>query len=605
MKLLPRLPVSNLIHLLNRRLNRASAIGSLLVISATSVSAQELPLPAFPGAEGYGKYTLGGTRELTVSGRVIPVTVKKVTNLNDSGPGSLREAVAGSNPRVVIFEVSGTIELRSPLNITGNNITIAGQTAPGDGICISGYPLGIQASNVVIRFLRVRLGDANQVEADALTIARGRGNIIVDHCSVSFGVDEVFSFYEVSNVSVQWCIISESLYRSIHDKGTHGYGSLLGGVGVSFHHNLYAHHSSRTPRFNGGRANTAGRELVDFRNNIIYNWGFNGAHGGEVGARINVVNNYYKYGPATSTDQRRYRIVEPTFDRNMSGTMIPDADGNPTHTSQWFIEGNFVYGFPNITADNWAGGVQGNFGSWPEIKSAESFEVAHPLPELSAWISYERVLRYGGAALPQRDSIDARIMSEVRTGTATYGASFGARRGIIDTPSDVGGYPVLESTAAPLDSDGDGIPDEWEVANGLDAQSAADAHIVTHASGYTNLERYLNALAEAAMPGAVDDFVRSATELLPADIGLESSEWPEGYVGYKHPDFGALLRPAARGWVYSYPLRAWVHPVASGPAESLLYDSSTEDWLWTGEGFGGYYWSFAEQRWLKPAAVMH
>ncbi|MCC5804718.1 MAG: hypothetical protein JJU00_00190 [Opitutales bacterium] len=473
---------------------------ALLFLFVTSPLGADDRIPAFPGAEGYGKYTTGGTRLAPEVTRPVPITVHKVTNLNDGGPGSLRAAVNASGPRVVIFEVSGTIRLRSSLVISNAMITIAGQTAPGDGICITGHPVIIDAGNVVLRFLRIRLGDEFDVEADSLEILPGRGNIIIDHCSFSFGIDETFSAYAVRNVTVQWCIISESLFESIHDKGTHGYGSILGGEGMSFHHNLYAHHSSRTPRFNGGRAGTAGTELVDFRNNVIYNWGFNGAHGGEVRAKINIVNNYYKAGPATSTDQRLYRIVEPTSDRLMSGEILYDEDGLPYHTSQWFVDGNYVYGFPDVTSDNWAGGVQGAYADDPEIRVHEPFAVEYPLPEYSAEEAFERVMRYAGATLPRRDAIDRRIIWETRTGTATYGASFGAGTGIIDTPSDVGGLPELRSAEAPLDSDGDGIPDWWEIANGLDPHDPSDAHRVDDPSGYTNLELYLNELAAAAMP---------------------------------------------------------------------------------------------------------
>ena len=560
-------------------------------------------LPAFPGAEGFGKYTTGGTRLAPEVTRPIPITVHKVTNLNDGGPGSLRAAINASGPRVVIFEVSGTIRLRSNLVISNAMITIAGQTAPGDGICITGYPVIIDASNVVLRFLRIRLGDEFDQEADSLEILQGRGNIIIDHCSFSFGVDETFSAYAVRNVTVQWCIISESLYESIHDKGTHGYGSILGGEGMSFHHNLYAHHSSRTPRFNGGRANTAGTELVDFRNNVIYNWGFNGAHGGEVGARINIVNNYYKAGPATRPDQRRYRIVEPTSDRLMSGEILLDDEGRPYHTSQWYVHGNYVHGFPEVTADNWAGGVQGAFADNPEIRAHEPFPVEHQLPEFSAEEAFERVMRYAGASLPRRDAIDRRIISETRTGTATFGASYGAGTGIIDTPSDVGGLPELGSTEAPLDSDGDGIPDWWEIANGLDPHDPSDAHRVDDPSGYTNLELYLNELAAAAMPewlpNAVDRIVHGAQTVSPELLAERGYGWPAEWSAYAHPDFGAFLRAPESDWIFSLSEETWLYPFSIVPGEFHFYDPSGDAWHWSAAGLGGHFWSNTDAAWRK------
>jgi pectate lyase len=605
----PRESSPSAVYRLLRQAPILPAIVAFLV-TASACMANTRP-PAFPGAEGYGKYATGGTRLPEGLTRPVPITVHKVTNLNDSGPGSFRAAVSASGPRVVIFEVSGTIHLQSNLNITNSYITIAGQTAPGDGICITGYPFAVHASNVVIRFLRMRLGDANNQEADAFGIASGYNNIIIDHCSVSFGVDETFSFYAVSNVTVQWTIISESLYRSVHDKGTHGYGSLLGGVGVSFHHNLYAHHTSRTPRFNGGRAGTAGTELVDFRNNVIYNWGFNGAHGGEVGARINVVNNYYKYGPATSGDQRRYRIVEPTSDRLMSGQILLDENNQPYHSSQWFVEGNFVDGFPSVTADNWAGGVQGSFAGDPDIRSDEPFEVAFALPGFSALEAYQRVLLHAGAVLPARDPIDRRILDETRTGTAAYGATYGAGRGIIDTPDDVGGFPPLRSLPAPPDSDGDGIPDDWETVWGLDPHSAADAHRIEHPSGYSHLERYLNALAAPGMPGdgaqvmphTADRMAAQSLPLEPEAMHGHGFHWSGEWRGHAHPDIGEFVRLGESGWIYSLAQARWLYPVAVAPTEFLFYDPASGDWLWTAMGLRGWFWSRAAQQWLQAAPI--
>ena len=465
-----------------------------MALAACMAQGQDL-VPAFPGAEGFGKWATGGTRLPPEITRPVPIKTLFVTNLNDSGEGSLRAAVEASGPRVVIFRVSGIIQLSEPLVVRNGNLTVAGQTAPGDGICIAGYPMGIDANNVVVRFLRMRLGDANDIEADAFGITPGRSNIIIDHCSTSWAIDETFSLYAVRDVTVQWCMITESLYKSIHEKGTHGYGSIWGGNGASFHHNLFAHHTSRTPRFNGGRASLP--ELTDFRNNVIYNWGFNSAYGGEVQAQINVVNNYYKYGPATR-ESVRARIVEPTSDRDMSGQVFLDENGDPYHTGKWHVSGNHVYGFPAITADNWAGGVQGAFADDPGIRANEPFPVVD-IPTQSAEEAYRDVLRLGGARLPRRDPVDRRIMEEVRTGTATHGGIYGAGTGIIDTPSDVGGYPAYNSIEPLPDTDSDGIPNVWESANGLNPDDAGDAHTVTQ-TGYTHLEQYLNALAAPAMP---------------------------------------------------------------------------------------------------------
>ena len=416
--------------------------------------------PAFPGAEGFGKYTIGGR-----GGKVI-----EVTNLNDAGPGSLRAAVLAKGPRTVVFRVSGTIALESELKIREPFLTIAGQTAPGDGICIKNYQVNFDTQHVIMRYLRFRPGDERGKEQDGFS---GQGDhIVIDHCSASWGVDETFSINKASNLTVQWCMVTESLYHSIHKKGNHGYGGLWGGPGGSWHHNLLAHHTSRNPRASGN----ADSGLMDYRNNVIYNWGFNSAYGGELWPR-NWINNYYKAGPATDAKVRHRIFIQ----KDPRGKM--------------FAAGNYVHGFPAITADNWKGGIE----FVPEGEATETtlrvpvpFVVA-PVTTHSAEAAYELVLRQVGASLA-RDAVDARIAEEVRTGTAKFGASYkGGGKGIIDSQRDVGGYPELSSLPTPPDTDHDGMPDAWERAHGLNPSNPSDGSLVLP-DGYSNLERYLNSL---------------------------------------------------------------------------------------------------------------
>ncbi len=440
--------------------------------------------PAFPGAEGFGRLSRGGR-----GGRAI-----EVTNVNDSGPGSLREAVSAAGARTVIFRVSGTIILRSALAITHDSITIAGQTAPGDGICLARFPLVVGANHVIIRYLRMRLGDLEQPDADAFSgcrnIERGvTGPVIVDHCSASWSIDETASFYDNRNFTMQWCYITESLHRSHHAKGPHGYGGIWGGQGATFHHNLLAHHTSRNPRFNGGR--TTGqpeRELVDHRNNVIYNWGFNSAYGGE-GGLYNIVGNYYKSGPATDRDAKS-RILQ-AWDT----------------TGTWYVAGNVVEGFPEVCADNWLGVVPGGGMPASAIRRAVGPFPAAPVTLHSPAEAYRLVLEHGGASLPRRDAVDLRITQEVRFGTATFGGTYrrsGSPRdsitGIIDTQEAVGGWPVLTGTPPPTDSDHDGMPDQWETGHRLNPTDPDDGPALTE-GGYSNLECYLNAIVEGWVPG--------------------------------------------------------------------------------------------------------
>ncbi len=432
------------------------ALRALLLIWTCTSALDGQPL-AFPGAEGFGRFATGGR-----GGKVL-----EVTTLADAGPGSLRYAVMQTGPRTVVFRIGGTITLQSPLVITGDSLTLAGQTAPGDGICIRGYPVIVDADNVIIRYLRFRMGDLFQVEGDALSVMF-HSDIIIDHCSFSWGTDEVLTVRDNENTTVQWCIIAESLNRSYHRKGAHGYGGIWGGKGASFHHNLLAHHASRNPRFSGSRYHgEPERELVDFRNNVVYNWGQQSAYGGE-GGSYNLIGNYYKFGPAT---KYRDRIVEPWNDEG-----------------RWYVADNYVFGFPAVTEDNWAGGVQGHF--WRHVRAAQPFAVA-PVTTHAAQEAYALVLAYAGAILPRRDRVDERIVEEVRAGTAHFGPG---KRGIIDSQEQVGGWPELRSRLAPHDSDHDGMPDEWELKHGLDPHDPTDANADADACGYTNLEHYLNEL---------------------------------------------------------------------------------------------------------------
>lgn len=434
-------------------------------------------IPAFPGAEGFGKYTTGGR-----GGRVI-----EVTNLNDSGAGSLRNAIKQDGARTIVFRVSGTIELESELRIDNGNLTIAGQTAPGDGISIRNYSTILNADNIIIRFLRFRLGDEKKEQADALTIMNCK-NIIIDHCSCSWGIDEVLSCYDNENTTVQWCIISEALNSSVHEKGAHGYGGIWGGKNASFIFNLLSHNTSRNPRFNGSRTKySPDEELVDYRNNVIYNWGFNSVYGGE-NASYNIVDNYYKPGPATLKDVKS-RIVEPWDNK-----------------SRWYISGNFVEGYPEVTSDN-TKGIHGEYAKDKRIFAEKPFVVDAP-PYESAQKAYNKILKYAGAVLPSRDRIDERITEDVRSGSAQYEwkkykeeykINDSIITGIIDSQSEAGGWPELKSKEAPADSDNDGMPDQWEKKMNLNPTDPSDGN-KTAETGYTYLEEYLNELAKDSYP---------------------------------------------------------------------------------------------------------
>lgn len=405
-------------------------------------------------------YTTGGR-----GGEVIAVT-----NLQDYGQGSLRNAIAQKGARIIVFQISGTIELQSPLEIKSGDLTIAGQSAPGDGICLKGYPVEIKADNVIIRYIRVRLGDIAGQPFDAIS-AKNQKNIIIDHCSFSWAVDECASFYDNENFTLQWCIISESLNNSVHPKGEHGYGGIWGGMNASFHHNLLAHHNSRLPRLQGSRYHhVQDKEKAEFCNNIIYNWVSKSSYGGEEG-RYNMIGNFYKPGPATS--EKKGKIMLEPYEP----------------FGKFYLEGNVVASSPAVTADNWKG-VALSTAENSEIKLNTPVNLHPSLNTEPADVAYAKVLKSAGAS-KARDAVDQRIVEEVSNGTCHFG-----NNGIIDSQDEVGGWPVLKSLTAPKDTDNDGMPDAWESKHQLNGKNAADRNGKTVAPPYTNLEAYLNEIVE-------------------------------------------------------------------------------------------------------------
>lgn len=447
-----------------------------LLFAVTCMQAQQI---AFPGAEGYGKWTVGGR-----GGRVLTVT-----NLNDSGEGSFRDAVEQTGARIVVFAVDGTIELKSPLRINNDSITIAGQSAPGDGICLKDYPLVVNASNVIIRYIRVRVGDRYRLDSDGVGGGRyGQKNVILDHLSVSWSIDECLSIYKTENLTVQWCLVAHSLNTSVHTKGSHGFGGIWGGYKATFHHNLLANHASRNPRF----SSVDGTKWVDYRNNVVYNWGFKTAYGGGHHAEINMVNNYYKPGPAS----QHHRLLDVA------------EDG----TGRYYVAGNVMAGDDAVTRDNHSAitdcagkcyipgrkSAGPDSGISPEAIPTSGEECAsclvgspfpsEPIHEDAPVVAYQRILESVGCSFSQ-DSYDREVLRQVREGIGTFGTN-----GIINSQEDVGGWPVLKAGKALKDTDGDGMPDDWESQHGLNPKSASDASAYTLNGNYTNIEVYLNSL---------------------------------------------------------------------------------------------------------------
>lgn len=508
----------------------------------------EITAPAFPGAEGHGRYVTGGRGG----------EVRHVTNLNDKGEGSLRAAVNGSNKKIVVFDISGIIALESDL-VIGANTTIEGQTAPAPGITVR-YRTVRPSDNNIIRFLRIRRGEEKDVNdgADAIW-QRQKDGIVLDHCSFSWSIDEIASFYDNQHFTMQWCTLGEALANPGHSKGEHSYGGIWGGKGASFHHNFLCHMQNRVPRFCGARynwdkydtekyANSIQAEIVDFRNCVMYNWGGgNGCYGGTGGGNINIVNNYYKAGPATNNKTRVTQISVATSS-NASGS---DFMG---YCSRYYINGNYVTAAGNKAENyDWQGVI---YDAGTSIIDGEHYipDTKHMYGESikyrknskdedcviikldnevetdkvtthSAQNAYQQVLAYAGASL-YRDDVDARYMKEAADGTTTYtgsaektgdGKAIAHRPGIIDFVKDQGEY-TLESNGRPdnFDTDSDGMPDAWETANGLDPLSNDAAEYTLDKHGfYTNVEVYCNSLVEEIMKAENDNADSRVDEYYP------------------------------------------------------------------------------------------
>lgn len=525
------------------------------VLSTTAV-AQTAQAPAFPGAEGHGRYVTGGRGGV----------VKHVTNLNDKGTGSFRDAVSGSSKKIVVFDVAGVIPLSSDLTI-GANTTIMGQTAPYPGITLR-YKTLRCANNIIVRYIRIRRGqehtttDSEFDGGDAIW-DRQKTGMIFDHCSLSWSTDEVASFYDNNNFTMQWCTIAESLTNAGHSKGAHGYGGIWGGKLASFHHNLIAHVTNRGPRFNGARygwtgytnnklyntykwANPAQAENVDFRNCIMYN-AQGTCYGGPGGGQINIVNNYYKAGPSGNGNQERVTLVTVSTSNNsdknhpeyygmtsryyISGNTTETTAGKKTSNKDWNGVG-YDSGVFTINGEKYSKDVKNMYGDAVKHVANSNGDMCvrikmdEPAPTgdittHAADNTYNKVLEYCGASL-YRDNVDARYVEEVKTGTATYKGSVTKKWGLIDLVSDVNGYTEENFGTGKhpenFDTDNDGIPDEWEVANGLNPNDASDATKTTidTKGWYTNIEVYANSLVEHIMKGGNADAESAVDEYYPA-----------------------------------------------------------------------------------------
>lgn len=447
------------------------------VVPVAADDAGQSKIPAFPGAEGGGKYTTGGR-----GGEVYIVTTLEDYDPESEEPikGSFRDAVSQDN-RIIVFNVGGVIRLKSRLNMTKkNNLTIAGQTAPGNGITIYGFETNLSNSNnIIMRYLRFRPGADNIFEGDSMDSIWGRAmtDLMIDHLSCSWSTDETMSLYRAENATIQWCIIAESLTMSGHTKGRHGYGAITGGVNATYHHNLYANHTSRNPRFGGGTVEADDNDhiaLYDFRNNVIYNWGFNTGYGGGR-AMQNYVFNYMKPGPGTR-DSVVNRIV----------------DCGESNKPGWFyVYGNVLEGNTEVTEDNSKGiYISDENAPFTTIVDKE-YEMEGTKPENlhtdTPEEAYELVLERAGATLPLRDALDARIVKSVRDNTGYF----------VNRHEEVGGLPYTDEVyrSADFDRDNDGIADTWEIANGLNPNDPTDS-VKIAANGYANIENYFNSLVD-------------------------------------------------------------------------------------------------------------
>jgi pectate lyase len=410
-------------------------------------------IPAFPGAQGFGAFASGGRGG----------SVYEVTNLDDEGRGSLRDAV-NRGDRIVVFRVGGTIRLKSPLNFNASNITIAGQTAPGGGICVRDYVTTLRASNVVVRHLRFRLGDETKQQSDGLTVGHGVRNAVIDHCSISWSVDEALSLAgNVADVSVQWCMIYEALNESLHTKGAHGFGSLSRAVGgVTWHHNLWAHNNARNPRL-GDNYGKDPHPQFDVRNNVIYDYGGTCTGLTQGVFTANYVANFIRPGPSSKARK-------------------PISVGPKKSDLQFYIADNVVDGDENLTSQNRLFFSQTEEAGRPVVRIADAPFPAPPVRQTSARRTYEDVLTTGGASLPKRDAADERLVKNVRERSGK----------IINSQAEVGGWPSLDAGEAPADSDHDGMPDAWEKRFDLNPTDAADGALDADGDGYTNIEECLN-----------------------------------------------------------------------------------------------------------------
>ena len=548
------------------------------LLAASLISAASMAqAPAFPGAEGHGRYVTGGR-----GGKIV-----HVTNLNDSGTGSFREAVKSGN-KIIVFDVAGVIALKSDLKFA-DNITILGQTAPSPGITLRYYTVQ-PGSNNIIRFIRIRRGQEKNINdgADA-SWQRNKTGIIFDHCSFSWSIDEVASFYDNNNFTMQWCTVAESLTNPGHSKGAHGYGGIWGGKLASFHHNFVAHLMNRGPRFNGARygwtgytsnkeystykwQNAVQAENVDFRNCVMYN-AQGTCYGGPGGGQINIVNNYYKAGPSHSlkgTTLNGLKVDVSTGkergsqDRITLVTLSTQSNSDKNHpelydmTSRYYINGNttettkgsktankdwkgvsYDKGIPSLNGEYYSPDANNFYGdavahTTISGKSCVKIKMNEPAPTgqvttHSAAEAYEKVLAYVGASL-YRDEIDARYMEEAKTGTATYKGSITNSPGIIDKVADVNGYTEANfgtgSRPADFDTDKDGIPDEWEKANGLNPNDASDAlaYSLDKKGYYKNIEVYANSLVENIMKAENQDALSGVDEYYPTTVSTGISQ---------------------------------------------------------------------------------